>query len=432
MKTTFLITAVLLAIAVPASAFNLEEAVHTALEQRGDVTAARNSVESARWDRNNASTWFLPRFNFTLGYQQDHDIYELEITGLGTIPLETSWASSYGISATVPLVLQGPAGASMASTALDLSELSLFATEQKAAQDVVGSFYGVLLAEMMNDVATEALNIAREGYILTETRYDAGMASRFELLQSQVAYENRRPDSIAAAAGLDNALAAFAVSLGFSGSESVSIEGELHDQFPVSLPSTLAEARSVMAVSSVEFATAQSLRELGNDGVNLAAASFAPELVFQTDYMFEAGVDHISEISADDYNRNWTVSAAMQIPIFNGLSDYSDYRSARYDRLVYSAQAADLENYSSLGLVVAWNSLEQAGETVDAARSTMAQAEEASEIARISYESGVITRLEMDGAFLALTQARTNYASSLYSMRTAEAGLARILGILVL
>ena len=424
--------AVMLLIVSAAGAYTLEEAVETALSQRGDVEAARNEVESSRWDRNNAHTWFLPRVNATLGYQQDHDIYEFTIPGMGSIPMETEWASSYGITATIPIVAQGPAGASMTSTALDLAEHSLSAAEQDAVSDVVTSFYGVLLAEMMNEVATEAMDIAREGYELTSVRYETGMASRFELLQSQVAMENRRPDSIAAAAALENATAAFAVSMGYSESEPVTIEGDITDPFPVQLPSSLDEARSVMSSSSIELEIAESMRKLGDDGVKLAAASFAPQLVFQTEYNFEAQVDDIMDVTADDYERNWTVSAAVQVPIFNGLSDYSGYRSARYDRLAYQAQAADIENYSSLGLVASWNTLEQARETLEAAGSTVAQAEEGAQIAQVSYEAGMITRLEMDGAFLALTSARTNYASALYSLKTAEAGLARVMGILTI
>ena len=258
------------------------------------------------------------------------------------------------------------------------------------------------------------------------------MASRFELLQSQVAMENRRPDSIAAAAALENATAAFAVSMGYSESETVTIEGDITDPFPVQLPSSLDEARSVMSSSSIELEMAESMRKLGDDGVNLAAASFAPQLVFQTEYNFEAQVDDITDITADDYQRNWTVSAAVQVPILNGLSDYSGYRSARYDRLAYQAQAADIENYSSLGLVASWNTLEQARETLEAAGSTVEQAEEGAQIAQVSYEAGMITRLEMDGAFLALTSARTKYASALYSLKTAEAGLARVMGILTI
>ena len=414
------------------SAFTLEEAVETALAQRGDVISAESELESSRWDRNAASTWYLPQVNFSLAYQKSHDVQEMIIPGMGSIPLGSEWASSYGISATLPLVLQGPAGASLSESALSLSELSLDGTEQDAIAQVIGSFYGVLMAEMMRDVTTEAINISREGYTLAQQRYDAGTISRFELLQGQVAYENRRPDSIAAEAGLENARAAFAVSLGYPENYPVTLEGDLCDPFPIPLPETLEEAREMMDANSTELATAEELRRMGDAGVNLAASSFAPQLVFQTSYSYQASVDDIMKITAEDYTRNWTTSASLQIPIFNGLNDYSGYRSARYDRLASYAQAEDIENYASLGLVASWNALNQARETVSSAEFTVGQAEEAAEIARVSYEAGIITRLDMDGAFLALTQARTNYASALYSQKTAEADLARALGILEL
>lgn len=432
MKKLPLILIVVLLFSAQASAFTLNEAVHTALEQRGDITAAKNQVESARWSRNAAHTWFLPQVDFSLSYQKSHDIQEMTIPGLGSIPMGTEWASMYGVTATLPVVLQGPAGAELSSRALNISEYSLSGTEQDAVANVVLSFYSVLMAEMMSDVTTEAMNIAREGFVLAQQRFDAGTISRFELLQSQVAYENRRPDSIAAVAGMETSWAAFAVSLGYNETHPVTIEGCLTDPFPVELPGSLEEAREIMETNSTELATAEEMRKLGDAQVNLSAAGFAPQLVFQTSYGFQASVDDIMEIEADDYSRNWTTSAAIQVPLFHGINDYSSYRSARADRRASYAQAGDLENYSSLQLTAAWNSLNQARETVQAAGSTVQQAVEGSEIARVSYEAGIITRLDMDGAFLALTQARTNYASALYSLKTAEAGLARSLGILII
>ena len=430
MKRLILITLPIMLFSLQSTAFSLEEAIQTALVQRGDITTAENNYESAVWSRNSAHTWMLPQVDFSLSYQQSHDIQEMYISGIGSFDIGTEWSSMYGLNATLPIVLQGPIGADMASKALDLSENSLMGTKQDAISNVISSFYGVLMAEMMAEVTTEAITIAREGYILAEQRFNAGTISRFELLQSQVAYENRRPDSIAALTGAENAKAAFSVSLGFTEDHVVSVEGNLTDPFPVNLPETLEEARSIMENSSIELSTAKVMRELGDAQVNLAGAAFAPQLVFQTSYGFQASIDEISEINASDYSRNWTTSASLQVPLFNDINDYSGYRSARAERRASFAQAQDLENYSYLSLTAAWNSLHQAKETVFAAESTVGQAEEASEIATISYEAGMITRLDMDGAFLALTQARTNYASALYSLKTAEVALARILGIL--
>jgi outer membrane protein TolC len=428
-KILALVIPVLL-VSMQTSAYTLEEAVQTALAQRGDVAAARNNLESSRWGRNAAHTWFLPRIDFSLSYQKNHDVQEMTIPGVGAIPMGSEWSSRYGITASVPILLQGPAGASVSSSALTLSEISLKQAKQDAVSDVINSFYGVLLAEMMSDVTTEAISISREGFVLAQQRFDAGTISRFELLQSQVAYENRRPDSIAAVTGMENARAAFAVSLGFDQSHAALIEGELTDPFPVVLPETFEEAQETMKQNSTTLASAAEMKNLADARLNLSAASFSPQLVFQTSYGFQAGVDDISKINGNDYSRNWTTSAILQIPIFHGLDDYSSYRSAEQDRLSSYAQANDIVNYTSLRLTAAWNSLRQARETVQAAESTVQQAVEGSEIARVSYEAGIITRLDMDGAFLALTQARTNYASALFSLKAAEVSLAKSLGIL--
>ncbi|RKZ06861.1 TolC family protein, partial [Candidatus Fermentibacteria bacterium] len=69
-------------------------------------------------------------------------------------------------------------------------------------------------------------------------------------------------------------------------------------------------------------------------------------------------------------------------------------------------------------------------EGVTATGSTVELATEGASIANISYEAGMITRLEMDQSFLALTTARTNHANALYNLRTAEAELMRAAGLM--
>jgi outer membrane protein TolC len=294
----------------------------------------------------------------------------------------------------------------------------------------VEAFYGVLLAEMMLDVSSEALRIAEEGYHIAELKYDAGTISRFELLQSRVAFENRKPDVIAAESALENALTGFAVAIGLDCTGFIVVEGDLLDPLPVYIPPTLEEAMEIMSAESPDLRMARSIEELGEAGVCMAGSNFLPRLVARSDYSYLAGVSELEHLNAEDYHRSWTTSVSLEVPIFNGISDFSGYKSARYQRLASSSEARAMEQGAELALVQAWNSAEQAFEQLMATEATMAQAEEAAGIATVSYEAGMITRLQMDQSFLALTQARSNHASALYSLRTAEARLARAMGIL--
>jgi outer membrane protein TolC len=418
--------------ALPAFSMTLEEAVDTALENRNDITAARSDLSAAEWQRRSADLWFLPSVSFSAAFVRSHDISVMEIPGMGSIPMGSEYASQAGITAAVPLfTARGLAGSGLAEASEELAAASLEGTRQDATLEVIQSFNGVLLASELLNVSEEALSIAEEGFTIANQRFEAGTISRFELLESSVSYENRKPEALAAANSVANARAAFAVAIGMSSTADIPVEGDLSTPISVTLPSSLEEAMRMMEENSPELRTAASLREIGDASVDMAGAAFAPSVILQTEYAYQATRDDW-HFEMDDYDRAWTTTLAVEIPIFDQLGDLASYQSARAGRLASTADARSLEDYSELGLVQAWNDLARARESVSATGATVAQAEEGSSIARVSYEAGVITRLEMDQAFLALTASRTNHAMALFDLRGAEARLARAMGLLVL
>ncbi len=422
--------AIVILISFNAGAVTLEEAVEIALQNRGDVQSAQMSYESAVWTSRNADLWFLPQVNGQLAFSKNYDIQEMTIPGMGSIPMGSEYSSIAGISITVPLfVPQGPAGSRMSSRAEELSLQQSKAAEMDAIVQVVRAFYGILLAQEMMDVSTEALEIAEAGYELAALKHDVGTISRFELLQSRVAAENRIPGLISAENALENAYAGFAVALGQDNNAHFQIEGSLDSEPDFKMPETLEEAREAMHQNNPDRQAAEYIELVGDAGVDMARASFLPMLVFQTDLNYFAARND-SDFEIDDYERNLVASVALQIPLFNGFSDISDFNSARAQRVASEASARSIRQVTDLSLVSAWNNLQAAREGVTATCSTVELAAEGASIASISYEAGMITRLEMDQSFLALTTARTNHANALYNLRTAEAELMRAAGLM--
>ncbi|MCK4807193.1 MAG: TolC family protein [Candidatus Aegiribacteria sp.] len=422
--------AIVLLINLNAGAVTLEEAVGIALESRGDVQSALMSYESAVWKSRNADLWFLPNVNGQLAFSRNYDVQEMTIPGMGSIPMGTEYSSIAGVSVTVPLFIpQGPAGSRLASRAEELSLQQSRAAEMDAVVQVVRAFYSILLAQEMMDVSVEALEIAEAGYELAVLRYDAGTISRFELLQSRVAWENRIPGLISAENALENAFAGFAVALGQDNNSDFQIEGCLDDEPDFKMPETLEEARETMSRTNPDLQAAEYIKLIGDAGVDMARASFLPQLVFKTDLNYLAARND-ADFEIDDYDRNLVVSVALQIPLFNGFSDISGYNAARAERVASEATSRSISQVTDLSLVSAWNNLQAAREGVTATCSTVEQALEGASIATISFEAGMITRLEMDQSFLALTTARTNHASALYNLRTAEAELMRAAGLM--
>ncbi len=428
MKSSDILTFLL--ICGTAHSLTLEESIRAALEKRNDLMAARSTLESSTWDRRNAELWFLPSVNANLSFIRDYDVQVIEVAGMGSIPMGSEYVSYAGISVDIPLFIpQGPAGYRLSVETENLFVSQLTSVEQDVVLDVIEAFYGVLLAQEMVMVSEEALTIAEEGFEVAQARFEAGIISRFELLQSEVAWENRKPDEIAARSGLHHAIASFAVALGLSDDVSVKPDGSLETVPFFILPETYEEACEIMLNSNPDLVTAAIMEEIGNAQVSMASAAFYPSLILQTDFNYHAMRDDW-HFTSDDYERNLCASVMIQIPLFNGLNDIAGYNSARADRLAYQANAGSLRQATSLFLLQAWNSLIEAKESVDATSYTLRQAQESTEIAIVSYEAGTITRLDMDQAFLAFTSARTNLASALYKLRIAEGHVARAMGIL--
>lgn len=430
---TMVLTVSLLPAAAGVSwSMDLQEAVRSALEHRGDVSAAEETVRGSEWSRRGSRYWFLPSIYGSLSFLHYYDVQELEIPGMGSFRMGAEWASHAGVTVDVPLfVPQGPAGFDLASRSLELADAELAATVQDAIFDVIRSFYGLLLAREMVTVSEEGLAIAEEGYRLSAARFEAGAISRFELLQSEVAWENRKPEVIAAHSRYDDAIASLSAALGLDPGRSggFDIEGCLEDPVPLALPETLDRAREIMRQNSPELTRADRMRGMAEAGVSLARAAFLPSLLFQASWGYQAQRDD-SHFTLDDYERDLSVMLSLRIPIMNGLNDISGYASARADRRAAESTALSMTRASELALIRAWNGLQESRERLSATAHTLSQAEEAAEIATVSYEAGTITRLEMDQAFLALTSARTNHASALYGLRLSEAGVARAIGVL--
>ena len=412
-----------------AGAVTLDEAIQTALSSRSDIIASRNSLQSSIQEGRAASLWFLPKISAGLTYIHSADVQQLDIPGMGSISMGSEYMSEAGINVDVPLyVPQAVAGSNLSGIATEMAEASLAVSEQNTVEEVTAVFYGALLAEELAVVAEEALSIAEEAYSVSRIKYESGMISRLDLLQSEVAWENRKPGVIETRMAAENARTALAFAMGLEIREVVP-EGYLEEPLPLGIPASFEEAETHMRENNPDLDIASDLREMGSSQVRMARAEFMPSLLFRTSYSFQAMRDdwHFTDT---DYDRDLSFMISLQIPLFDGYSDIAGYKSAQMSKLTSETNAFALENAVSFSLQQAWSSLEATRERVNATDYTLLQAEEVVEIAQVSFETGVISQLEMDQALLALTMARTNRAAALFSLRVAEASVLRVCGAL--
>ena len=134
-------------------------------------------------------------------------------------------------------------------------------------------------------------------------------------------------------------------------------------------------------------------------------------------------------IFKSDGNRNWQARVDLQWNIFdNGVTSASvNEMRARLKKT--QSLATQLADSIQLEVHNAYIDLRTAEENISTTQIAVSRAEEDYHLAQVRYVEGVGTNLEVIDAQEKLTQARTNYFSSLYAYNVSKAALEKAMGI---
>ena len=115
-------------------------------------------------------------------------------------------------------------------------------------------------------------------------------------------------------------------------------------------------------------------------------------------------------------------------PIFDGLRSKGTFDLAQAQARVADLQLAQQREQVALEVATARADFQRAKALFDARRQNSAEANEALRLASLRFSRGLSTQLEVQDAQIAVMQAETNEARSIYDYYLAAAELARALG----
>ena len=119
-------------------------------------------------------------------------------------------------------------------------------SRQETVFNVKKAFYGCLLARQFRDVAEEAVTLAEKHLKNVRNMYDVGMASKFDLLRTEVQLANLQPQLIKARNALALAEIGLKTLLGLDLGREVEIQGELgYKDVEANLDASVVQAMSL-------------------------------------------------------------------------------------------------------------------------------------------------------------------------------------------
>lgn len=310
-----------------------------------------------------------------------------------------------------------------AKIGLQSGDQSIRMARQAAHRDVTIAFVDLLLAEELQRVAGENLRQKERHQNEAQRRYDAGVATDYDLLAATVAVENARPETIRAANRVRTTGQRLAYLLALP--DEIVADGEL--AITVSEPLSFAAALEIAIEHRPELADLRLRQQEQEEIIRIYGAENKPRI----DLRGAAGwrrveLDNAAESQGD--GMAWNAGIYLTWPFFDGLRTSGRVAQARSERRGLSISERALLDAIALEVRNARNAMAEAGAIVTALQETVGQAARLLQLSEQGFEYGVKTRLDVDDAQLNLLQAQTSLAQGERDYRAAEVSFVWAMG----
>jgi outer membrane protein TolC len=408
----------------------VDDAIALALRQNPFHLASQEKIAQARAGVRQAVAGFLPTINASGSDTLEEKLFVLEFPSMvpGQPPTRMSidFTKDYQMSFQfgLPLYAGGrlTAGYKQAAYGLKASQESVRLSEQETVLEAKRAFYGYLLAKEFSAAAEEGLALAEKFMANVKNLHAVGMASRFDLLRSEVQAANLKPQSIRARNAVDVAALGLKTVCGLDLETPIEVRGELV------APPLDPEARDIVAEAIEQRPEIRQLdyqRGMAEQSLRMARGSVLPTLALGGQYNIWADALNLRKGTWQNY---YTISLSLSLPIFNGFESQARIGQSKAALREIEWTRKGLTNAVAFEVRQTVLNLNQARETLLSQEKNVEQAREAVRIAELNYAEGLATNLDVSTAQVALSQARTNYSQALYDCVITQAQLEKAVG----
>ncbi len=409
----------------------LERSVELALAQNPHHLATEERVDGAYSKLREAASGFLPSLDAQGLHTLSEKVFELEfpsfIPGEPPQKVRVDFTRDYqfSMSLTLPLFTGGrlTSGFKQAKYSLESSREAVRQSEQTTVFSTKGAFFGYLLAKQFVSVAEDAVRVADKSLQNVKEMYEVGMASKMDLLRSEVRLTNMQPVLIEAKNSLRIAELNLKTLLGLELSQPIEIEGELkYEPYEPHLEECITDA----LVHRPEVKQLDFQQKMAEETLKIARAGYFPTLAVSGAYNFWA--DRLN-FQKNTWSSFYSVNLVVNIPLFHGFQTSAQIGQAKAMIREIELNQKALRNAVEFEVRQAVLKLEEAKESLISQGKNIEQAKESLRITQLNFSEGLATTLDVISAEAASSQAQVNYSQALFNYVMAKADLDRAMGV---
>ena len=294
-------------------------------------------------------------------------------------------------------------------------------TVNRLVYDIQRSYFAAVWAEAEADVQAEAVRLLTEQLTDVERKRQIGTLSDFEVLRAEVELANARVLALRA----KNDVRIRAEELRGLLGEGARL-GQLTRTAPTEMPvESLAALHERALARRPEIRVAAAAIDTAKAGKSIARAGYLPLVDAEAQYGIEK--DNFAPVFWAS-RRGWRIGIGADWRFFDSFSTVGKTRQADI-----ATTLADVDYNHTLFVVAldverAYSAYAEARELFQATQQVERAASESQRLAKVRFDAGTATQLDVFAAQVALTQARSNALRAEHDLAVALAGLRRATG----
>lgn len=431
---SILILSVFISAAV-AQGYDLAECIGIALDNKQTLYSAELEVQSAEKGVTGSYSGLLPSVNLSTSsgrthYPEQETIsLDFENNKLDTSVSRSTSSMSTGLSINQTLYDGGRSFNTVrqARTNLDIARLNQRQTRIQVIQNVASSYYGLLQAQQLLDVAEKNLNLSEQQVDLVQKQFDVGAVRKTDLLKADVARGQAKVDVLNRKTAMDNARRQLFNDMGMQ-DFGQSISAVADEWTDVQVPSS-ADALELLKTKNPSLLIQQSRISLGVLQVKMAKGVRLPSLGASMSYSTNA---EDSDALMEAVKNDWIVgmNLSLSVPLYSGSRLSTNQQQAKLSQQKSENDYITYLNDLRVQVELLRKSLENYSEIIPINQSVVVSAEEDLKLVQGRYSLGSATILEVLDAQVSLIRSNSNLINTVHDARIREKNLKAILGTL--
>ena len=409
----------------PQEVLTIDECIRIALKDNYEVRAAEKDYDKAKYDLLGAWQGFLPKADFS-SYWRRSDHASLIYSEAGPpYSSKTYYQLGLEVSQTIFDGWYNIANYNLYKKGKFSAREGLRFTKQWVVLEVKNRCFGLLKAQMLSEVQTEAVKRSEEQLNMAKAKYDLGAASLSDYLKAEVQLSNDSLAFITARNNIKLAQADLNNILGRNIDAPIQIDAKLeYKKFdPTTYPITEKTVENHPQVSKTKAEVDQA-----HSWLTMARSENFPSIYLGASYNWNTGKFPENWSEYREGLDLWYVGMQIRLNIFNGLSTISKIWSAQAELQATKETLQKDRREVKLEINKALLAVMEAEQKIHVTDQALKAAEQDFNLTKEKYNLGAASMLELLDANYSYKTVKSNQVQALYDYNLAIAQFEKAIG----